>query len=90
MDQLYEGMTTCKMWSLFGATATHLGYPRPFNDMPCDSVFESASSLSQSSSNKASDSKNEVTSCGWFHWAETAAEQPLEQWVGTCIGRQRD
>mmetsp|Transcript_66457 Transcript_66457/g.114224 ORF Transcript_66457/g.114224 Transcript_66457/m.114224 type:complete len:326 (+) Transcript_66457:2-979(+) len=86
MDQLYEGMTTCKMWALFGHTAKTLGYPKPFNDMPCALFAKPGGGEGSKAAAAALRGKEEeVTSCGWFHWAEAGGEQPLERWVNSCI-----
>jgi hypothetical protein len=69
MDQLYEGVTTCKMWALLGTQATSLGYTEPFNRMPCQGP---------------SAPRPGEASCGWFRWGFDARDQPLASWLNTC------
>jgi len=71
MDQLYEGVTTCKMWALFGPQASALGYPEPFNRMPCQEPSTAAS-------------PSEEASCGWFRWGIHGKDQPLDAWLKAC------
>jgi hypothetical protein len=71
MDQLYEGVTTCKMWALFGRVATELGYREPFNRMPCVEAAEAP--------------LQEVATCGWFQWALGSQSQDLGDYLGSCL-----
>jgi len=70
MDQLYEGVTTCKMWALFGPQAIALGYPEPFNRMPCQEPI--------------TPTVPSKVSCGWFRWGIHGKDQALEKWLKSC------
>jgi len=73
-DQLYDGKTVCKMWSIFGDIATELGYTEPFGRMPCGGQFMETSS-------------DETDSCGWFQWRLSSPDQQVSDWIRDCSSR---
>lgn len=101
MDQLYEGVTTCKMWAIFGDVATALGYTEPINGMPC--LLGTTSHTGNITGHRATrdhsgSAGREVDTCGWFRWALSSPPFPLpaatqnrhapmslSAWVDSCM-----
>lgn len=95
MDSLYEGLITCRMWTIFSRTAIQLGYLRPFNHMACfqmneGSTVQSRSAITEASVTMLNNEQEEIlgevdfiVECGYFRWLLDASET-LQTWLKNC------